>query len=142
MNVIALSTVYSLCVLGIAGYLCWRAGEYAKRAELSANRLMQMRGRLIGVEGAVSTLDTRIRALNGKVARERRDDARPDNFPPTLPLQVPTDICDNWADAQVHGPMSPAARCDCAYCTAMRAARRTEKAAILATRQKPVAKGE
>lgn len=42
--------------------------------------------------------------------------------------------CDNWTQALVDGPRSAAASCECDYCVGMRARRRAEKAAILATR--------
>lgn len=46
------------------------------------------------------------------------------------------DVCENWAEAQLHGPGSEAARCSCLYCMTQRNARAAEKSRILAERRK------
>jgi hypothetical protein len=49
--------------------------------------------------------------------------------------------CENWTAAQLEGPRSKAATCECAYCLRQRAARAAEKAAILAERNRAKANG-
>lgn len=48
--------------------------------------------------------------------------------------------CDNWALAQLEGPQSKAARCECDYCEQMRRARATVKAALVPRGAQAVAK--
>lgn len=50
-------------------------------------------------------------------------------------------VCDNWAEAQLQGPLSNAASCACAYCLRQRASRAVEKARILAERNRAKANG-
>ena len=49
--------------------------------------------------------------------------------------------CDNWCLAQLEGPRSPAAECQCTYCLTQRASRAREKARILAERNRAKANG-
>jgi hypothetical protein len=62
-----------------------------------------------------------------------------DGNPDQRSLQLAT--CDNWLTAQVEGPRSKAAGCECAYCLRQRAVRATEKARILAERSRAKANG-
>jgi len=49
--------------------------------------------------------------------------------------------CDNWLAAQLEGPRSKAAGCQCTYCLTQRASRAAEKARILAERNRAKANG-
>lgn len=145
MTALILSTAFQLIVLAACGFFAWRANVDAKTAQHSAQRLATARGQLTTHEAQLEALDTRIRKLSGVVYRERREDPRPDNYPPSLPLgnAQGAPMCENFVIAQ--DPADPrwrqARACECAYCATQRHARGVEKAAILAERARAKANG-
>lgn len=112
-----------LCFLGSV-WLCQRAMQYSLDAEREIARVLTLKGRVIALETSVESLDLKHRKLSGRVyatAAPRPvdeidvdvDDDPRENAP----------VCGNFLAAQHEGPLSAAARCECAYCASMRAER-------------------
>lgn len=81
------------------------------------------------------------RAELGKIWQKfaNLEPARP---PPVTEFEVDlTGTCENWLAAQLEGPRSKAAACECAYCLRARAERAAEKSRILAERNRAKANG-
>lgn len=124
------------------------AADDLRRCDELALKLRGELARITALEGGYEQLHSQHRKLAGKFyARDYYDRQHDlDNAPPGITApQLLTPACENWAAAQLEGPKSKAAACECGYCLAQRAARAREKAAILAARQplqKPVNGGE
>lgn len=106
------------------------AAEALRAAERAAAKLNAMAGRVVALEGAHESLLKQHRKLSGRFyaitappdlndlhdAQEVR--GIPDSRPP-----LASPFCANYGQAQLEGPLSPAAACACGYCTEMRARR-------------------
>lgn len=97
---------------------CQLTFERAKAVEREAAKLNQMQGRVIALEGAIEQLSAQQRKLSGKFYQERQ---KPIQIPETAIVEPA--FCANFAQAQIEGPTSTPARCECAYCTMRRAQR-------------------
>lgn len=140
----------------------WMAGRWADVALLARHnaaddiaKLKAERDRVTVLERDTEALRRELRKLSGKFYASQRDaendlDAQRyyerTGIPASvLPGNAPTTaVCENYAAAQLEGPSSKAAKCECLYCMTRRNARAAEKAAILAARAatKPVNGGE
>lgn len=128
-----LLTGFAIFGAAFAVYFAWRAGISAEKAEHSEHRLAIMRGQVRGLEVTVTALDESLRKLHGKVAADRYWAGKRDEQPelvPTEPDGRARDVCENWSRAQSEGPLSPAARCECAYCQAQRENRAKRRASM------------
>ena len=132
-----------------------RAHSHVHRAEGLALTLRAERDRLTVLERDTEALRRELRKLSGKFyasQREAENDLEAQRYfdrtaipASVLPGNAPTTaVCENYAAAQLEGPSSKAAKCECLYCMTRRNARAAEKAAILAARAatKPVNGGE
>lgn len=141
MEALALAWLFvclSGCLLSV--YACYR---HVSAANDVAHDLRSTRARVIAAEaygtalegqhekllGRLKTLEGRFYATRGPIAEEsqtvtpmKRVDAEP--------------ACENWLQAQVDGPRSVAASCECDFCVRQREQRAREKAAILALHAK------
>jgi hypothetical protein len=95
----------------------------------SEARLLQQRGRIVGLEGAVENLDAKHRKLAGRIYADEQHG----NLPAPA-AAVAGDVCENYARAQIDGPTSAAAQCVCHFCEAKRAERAQFRAAAVPKR--------
>lgn len=130
----SLFTVFALICAGVAAFFAADARRYAAKCENHANRLRGMLARIPAVEAHSDGVEKQLSKLRGtfyafKAAIEdgpaelfRQDEfsqrergiARPnsgDNEPA---------FCANYGQAQIEGPRSEAASCECGYCVEMR----------------------
>lgn len=118
-------------------WACYRHAERANDAQLAcgraAGKLNAMAGRVIALEGALETLGAQHRKLSGKFhAAKDSETPRPaDVGSAPAGLRTPAPYCDNFQMAQLQGPQSDAASCECGYCVEMRARRSAIKAELL-----------
>lgn len=113
--------IASACGAMLSAYFSIRAAIARAACAHAEARLLQQRGRIVGLEGALESLHAQHRKLAGRVyADEYWSGQRPEQ--PQLDVQ-PGEICENFRAAQREGPTSPAASCECGYCVAARAAR-------------------
>lgn len=125
-------TICSGLILIAAGWLYSRtqlesdaAHTHARNAEATALKLRAERDRVTVLEREVDALRRELRKLSGRfyaALREAESEA------PPAPAETPTPdgfapFCENYGSAQLLGPTSQAAKCECAYCTEMRARR-------------------
>lgn len=123
-------TVCSLLLLIATMYAASVAIGAATRAGRTADRLRSAMATISGLEASTESLTQQLQKLRGtfyafKAAVEEPqptvDYDESGNFYPPEP--APGQICENFRVAQLEGPTSPAAQCDCGYCAAMRQAR-------------------
>ena len=127
------------------------AARFAVASSLSLARGLT---RLSALDDLIDVLDQQHRKLAGRFYVSLRRDRVPnlheewqplpgnggdlgrglDTRPPNGP------VCENWSLAQLEGPKSAAARCECEYCESMRRARRAVKAALVPRGAEAVAK--
>lgn len=100
--------------------------DYLSTAEKIALALRAERDRVTTLEREVDALRRELRKLSGKFYASLREDE------PTVIDTVKNDnnehvpvslFCPNYGIAQKEGPQSKAAKCDCGYCSEMRARR-------------------
>lgn len=109
-----------------------RANASRVACDKSARRMEAMRGRLISLEAAVDSIDRAHRKLSGRFYAERqsREEERP-TIADVDGKEVWADDdphCENYRLAQIEGPLSAAASCECDYCVRHREERRALKA--------------
>lgn len=152
-----LFTAFALLCLSACALCVYACIRHASEAFEAVTDLRGMRARLVGLDAALTEIDgrfekltIRLKRLEGRFYAERsavvaqaRDPLTIDAFSRVNDAEAAA-ACDNWQAAQLEGPRSKAAECQCAYCLAQRAARAAEKARILAERRpsKPVNGGE
>jgi len=122
-------------VLAVTCYVAYRASQYADRADHEAKRLRNMIGRLTALEGSHESLYAQHRKLAGKFHAQKwaaEQQVELDDEPPAVSKPLPN-ICDNWRIAQIEGPRSEAAKCECSFCTQARAQRAAFRAQARAT---------
>lgn len=125
-STIALFTAFA-AFAAIAGVFARHAQVCAASAQRSAERLLGMRSELGAVEAALQSLTAQHRKLAGRVyADEYWNGQRAEQ--PQLDVHAPvserdTGGCENYRIAQIEGPQSQAAKCECALCVEARAAR-------------------
>jgi len=116
--------------------------ELRGEIESTCARILEERSRLTGLERDVDALRRELRKLSGKfyaAQREAQDDAEDlDTYANDLTATHNliahanrASICDNWSVAQIAGPNSDAASCECSYCVGRRAERRALRAALV-----------
>ena len=118
-------TGFALLAAGIvAVYLAFRAADHARSSETrvmrEVSKLMQQGARLTALEGAHQSLLRQHQKLAGMFHADRRATPPPPNPTPDLPDLVELEPCYNWQVAQIEGPRSDAAQCECGYCTHQR----------------------
>lgn len=120
-------TVVALAVLASCIFCAYMAYTFVQRCETVANRLRASTGRITGLEGSVDSLTQQLQKLRGtfyafKAAAEPPDFADFDDHKRPNPVvpEVRSPFCANYGQAQIEGPLSPAARCECGYCEEMR----------------------
>ena len=119
---VALCTASALFAVLSAAF-AWRASRASDACTHSEGRLLTMRGRVVGLEGALESLDSKHRKLAARIYADEHHGNRPSPHPVEREIAHVQGACENYARAQVEGPLSAAARCECAYCVAMRAQR-------------------
>lgn len=121
------------------------AAESERQAQRTALKLTEDRTRLTAAEREIETLRRELRKLSGKfyaAMREAEEEAaeledQREAAPPyvigardaTGGLFAP--VCENYQQAQVEGPQSAAARCECRYCLEMRQRRAAVRSALV-----------
>lgn len=138
-----MNTVLTVC----SGLILIACAFALQRCIFHADRLLQMRQRLEDIDTKVGVLDIKgentlkqLQSLRGRFYAitapppitdlDDDDDDGDERRPPLLPLASP--FCANFGQAQLEGPTSPAARCECGYCGEMRARRAAARSADLA----------
>jgi len=145
-----LTVIAGLAAL-LSTWLFFRASALVREAygaihahERAANKLNAMAGRVVSLEGAVESLAAQHRKLSGKfyaLASEYREEHEADDEQERLgygdgnvdqrSFALTASICDNWSVAQITGPNSDAASCECSYCVGRRAERRALRSALV-----------
>jgi hypothetical protein len=126
--VYTLSTVLCTVAAVVAVWCAVVARQEAQRCEAFAGRLRAATGRITALEGSLDSLQTQVQKLRGTFyAYKAARDAEPAtdfalDFAPA-PVTTSGGGCENYIQAQMDGPGSKAARCECAYCAGMRARR-------------------
>lgn len=138
-----LLTIIAYFALLLCGLCVWAAFRHAERAHDSAQELRNSRGRIIAAEGSLESLNLQLQRLRGQfhAFKTAIEDGPAQLFEPretyaadpiaTHNLVPKAPFCENYGRAQVEGPRSPAASCECGYCVEMRERRRLTKEALL-----------
>lgn len=95
-----------------------------------ALKLQEALARITAAEREIDTLRRELRKLSGKFYAAERERESAAEFAAqveyvegeAVPLNTPT-FCANYGQAQIEGPRSKAAACECEYCVEMRARR-------------------
>lgn len=111
----------------------------AKQAVNSALDLEKSRAKIAALEAAFDSLTAQHLKLRGAFYQFRwqteQEQAPDDGDAPVRPDGSSRDVCENWRTAQLEGPYSVAASCECDYCTAMRERRRAPQPVVLSGRK-------
>lgn len=125
----------SLLAALVCAWCAYDARSSARLAESEAHTLRASKGRIVGLEHGLENLHHQHRKLAGRVYANERFDVVDDNQEGSELVPIPEldgrVLCDNWKLAQVEGPQSRAAKCECQYCVAARAARSAARAALV-----------
>jgi len=106
--------------------------ELRDEIERICGKVAEERSRLTGLERDVDALRRELRKLSGKFyAAQRAEEDDAGSWDAPLAHAIPASICDNWSVAQIAGPNSDAASCECSYCVGRRAERRALRAALV-----------
>lgn len=137
-----ITTVFTLLFATGALVCALHAWKSASRCELHASRLRAAVGRITGLEGSVESLTQQLQKLRGQfyALKQRVNDEPPDDeYGPDAdnPVMVARaeakgplpDFCANYGQAQIEGPLSKPAQCQCGYCEEMRRRRSEFRAA-------------
>jgi hypothetical protein len=98
----------------------------------AAEKVFYDRARAISNDQRLGALEARIRKLEGKfygtvgAEQARAEDKAEERAAAQHILE-----CEQWFIAKKEGPLSKAAKCECAYCTSMRAARDAARRALV-----------
>lgn len=137
-----LPTVLSTGAALIAVLCALAAQRTLSRMDRELKRTASLRARVLALEGCAETITAQHRKLAGKYYQEMADvqarlDELPDDGEPMFgrddgtvgprAAEWPSVVCANWAEAQIEGPLSTFAQCECGYCSAMRAERERVK---------------
>lgn len=145
-----LQVLFQVFVMLAGVWFTFAASRHSEDAERSAESLRHMRAKLISLDAAFESLEAQHKKLNGRFYALRQEldfegaDAESEASTMErrregswnalrggpLPLDAQT-VCEQWAIAQRDGPHSPAARCECAYCTERRAHRERQRNALV-----------
>lgn len=121
----------ALCTL--AAVVAWWAATVANRrlndCERAVNRVRALAGRVTALEGGAESLLLMHRKLSGRFYAAMAERPEPEPEPQLDLIDAPT--CDNYRQAQIDGPRSAAAQCQCNYCAGMRESRQKVKAALV-----------
>ena len=121
-------TAFALLACAISSYAAWRALEHARAAAHSEHRLAIMRGQVAGLCTSIEVLDDKHKRLAGRVYADEYWRGKRDDQAELVPQPSVGDPCPKWAQAKVDGPLSAAAKCECAYCDSQRAQRAAARA--------------
>lgn len=110
-------------VVGV--WLLMRSADAVASVNHEVHRLRQMIGRLTALEASHESLYTQHRKLAGKFHAQRWAQEQEQEQPDYEEARVAVDTatCDNYRLAQIEGPSSRAAKCECALCVRAREAR-------------------
>lgn len=131
-----ISTGVGFLFAAAAFYACAKAMDAFQRAEHAAQRLRSMVARLTALEADHESLYTQHRKLAGKFHAakwlQEQQAEEPDGYVREVTGQPPqiANICENYQRAQVEGPQSPAAKCECLFCVRSRDERAALRAAL------------
>lgn len=119
----ALSTVL---FLGSA-WAFWKAFSILEAVSRTERRFGAALGQLKGHEARLDSQESQLNKLRGMVYAVKRElaEEEPEPAAPSTTAHPNPDAwltpCENWKLAQLDGPGSRAAACECGYCTSMRA---------------------
>lgn len=134
---LSLSTVL---LTGLAALCALKASRDADDAHDQAWKIRKSAGAIEILRDDMDAITKRMSKLAGRFYRNLQDEPEPDDPAPVLVTPPPGNwenangqriACENWSAAQLDGPGSAAAMCDCGYCEAMRRARHDAKAALV-----------
>jgi len=128
-------TICSALLAAATVFFAVRAAQYSARCDFQARRLSAAMGRLTGLEGTADSLTTQVQKLRGQFHAYKAANAPPyecvvDRAPERSEINQDF-FCENYAQAQVSGPSSEFASCQCTYCMAMRARREASRQALV-----------
>lgn len=138
-------------LVGLSTALFWgsllaltRTQRAQERVEDTARQLRTALGRVTALEGLHEALLAQHKKLNGRFYAHLQEHEQavdqaepavntPDGPAPpwTLTPDGPAPLCQNYHQAQIDGPRSAAAKCECGYCVEMRARREAVKRALV-----------
>jgi hypothetical protein len=110
-----LSTVAALVAVLAAAH----AHVSSDRAQREGKRIGALRARVMTMDALLESLQHQQRKLSGRFYANLAKE-----FEVIVTPQTPAPkVCANWAEAQLEGPQSTFASCECDYCSVMRAER-------------------
>lgn len=135
----AITVVAALAVMLVCSFCVFACYRHVGVAQDVAHDLRSARAKVIAQEAMLGALEAKVDKLGARLRS-----AEGYYHATKVPLQPSTDVkrveavpaCENWLQAQIDGPRSTAASCECDYCTEQREQRAREKAAILALHAK------
>lgn len=132
-------TLVGLCFWGAHATI--RAAQRAKDTEKwttrELGRLQLLRGEITGHSNALDNLTAQVQKLRGQFfafkasVEDSAEDPAPDELPRNLASFTAAPFCENYGRAQLEGPLSAAAKCECGYCAEMRGRRDATRRALI-----------
>jgi hypothetical protein len=113
-----LLTVLSTVAAVFCGVVAFRVQGWCQVTSREAQKLNGMQARVITCEGAIEALNAQQRKLSGKFHQSLQS-----KQPESQTAIVEAPFCANFGQAQLEGPNSRPAACECAYCVQRRAQR-------------------
>lgn len=115
-----LTLLFTGLLVSIGATAAWVSVRAADDCRRHAGKLATMRGRVIALEGALEGLAAQHRKLAGKFhgtqGARRAEELDAELHVSTLEQRQTWPECENWHIAQIEGPRSNAALCECGYC--------------------------
>ena len=123
----AISTAIGMSAL--IGCIFCTASAFKARNECheTENSLRRSVGRIAALEAETDVLAKQIQKLRGKFYASHAV-SETSEIAQVIPTAL---VCENWQTAQRDGPSSPAAMCECVYCSAKRAERDAFRARVV-----------
>lgn len=133
-------TIVAVLASALAVIYAFACARERVECEKYANALREARAIITGLEGAFVSVNGQLQKLRGQFFAFKAEveqtalplaDATVQGLQETAARHENLLQCENWRTAQVEGPKSPAAACDCVYCETMRQARSAFRAAVV-----------
>ena len=121
------SALVLLCGCVLCVCLAFRARNECDDVETNMRRSL---GRIAALEAELDVCQRQLQKLRGKLYGDKQNTDEKLQTEIARPFTSGI-VCENWSTAQRDGPRSPAAQCECDYCTAKRAERELTRARLI-----------
>jgi hypothetical protein len=135
-----LLTVLSTIAALFSGAVAFRVQGWCQITSREASKLNGMQARVIALEGAIEQLNAQHRKLSGKFFQSLQSRSQTSQESQTTEIVEPP-FCANFGQAQLEGPRSKPAACECEYCVFRREQRDAMRKQLL-PRKGPKREGE